>query len=91
MLPEWGRFVIAVKLNKGLRDSNYDQFTRWQSCGSEYSRPKNRGQGMNPRGRGAAGYGGVQNGVGNANPGQARQLLFLVGGQDNAIDDDVDE
>ncbi|GKD35227.1 hypothetical protein Tco_1250736, partial [Tanacetum coccineum] len=25
MLPEWGRFVIAVKLNKCLRDSNYDQ------------------------------------------------------------------
>nr|GEX98506.1 retrovirus-related Pol polyprotein from transposon TNT 1-94 [Tanacetum cinerariifolium] len=25
MLPEWGRFVTTVKLNKGLRDSNYDQ------------------------------------------------------------------
>nr|GEW75467.1 retrovirus-related Pol polyprotein from transposon TNT 1-94 [Tanacetum cinerariifolium] len=25
MLPEWGRFVIAVKLNRGPRDSNYDQ------------------------------------------------------------------
>nr|GEY49957.1 hypothetical protein [Tanacetum cinerariifolium] len=25
MLLEWGRFVTAVKLNKGLRDSNYDQ------------------------------------------------------------------
>nr|GFA67142.1 integrase, catalytic region, zinc finger, CCHC-type, peptidase aspartic, catalytic [Tanacetum cinerariifolium] len=25
MLPEWGRFVTAVKLNTGLRDSNYDQ------------------------------------------------------------------
>ncbi|GKF29923.1 hypothetical protein Tco_0096265, partial [Tanacetum coccineum] len=23
--PEWGRFVMAVKLNRGLRDSNYDQ------------------------------------------------------------------
>nr|GEV29864.1 retrovirus-related Pol polyprotein from transposon TNT 1-94 [Tanacetum cinerariifolium] len=94
---------------------------------------------MNPRGGGAAGYGGVQNRVGNANPGQARQvkcyncngtghisrnytqpkhlqnfeyykdkmllmqaqengvaldaeqLLFLAGGQNNAIDDDVDE
>ncbi|GKB34880.1 hypothetical protein Tco_0879822, partial [Tanacetum coccineum] len=81
MLPEWGRFVTAVKLN-----------------------------------RGAAGYGGVQNKVGNANPGQARQnseyfkdkmllmqaqengvaldeeqLLFITGGQDNVIDEDVDE
>nr|GFC05511.1 hypothetical protein [Tanacetum cinerariifolium] len=25
MLPEWGRFVTAVKLNRGLRDSNDDQ------------------------------------------------------------------
>nr|GEV33837.1 hypothetical protein [Tanacetum cinerariifolium] len=25
MLPEWGRFVMAVKLNRKLRDSNYDQ------------------------------------------------------------------
>nr|GEZ59106.1 hypothetical protein [Tanacetum cinerariifolium] len=34
----------------------------------------NRGQGTNPQGGGAAGYGGVQNRVGNANPGQARQV-----------------
>nr|GEY42784.1 integrase, catalytic region, zinc finger, CCHC-type, peptidase aspartic, catalytic [Tanacetum cinerariifolium] len=25
MLPKWGRFVMAIKLNRGLRDSNYDQ------------------------------------------------------------------
>nr|GEU53444.1 Gag-Pol polyprotein [Tanacetum cinerariifolium] len=25
MMPEWGRFVTVVKLNRGLRDSNYDQ------------------------------------------------------------------
>ncbi|GKC49959.1 hypothetical protein Tco_1072704 [Tanacetum coccineum] len=25
MLPEWGRFVTTVNLNRGLRDSNYDQ------------------------------------------------------------------
>ncbi|GKC22586.1 hypothetical protein Tco_1024736 [Tanacetum coccineum] len=24
MLPEWGRFLTAVKLNRGSRDSNYD-------------------------------------------------------------------
>nr|GEY03397.1 retrovirus-related Pol polyprotein from transposon TNT 1-94 [Tanacetum cinerariifolium] len=98
-----------------------------------------RPRGTNPQGGGAVGYGGVQNRVGNANPGQARQvkcynfneighiaknctqpkrpqnsdyykdkmllmqaqengvaldeeqLLFLAGGQDNAIDDDVNE
>ncbi|GKA74648.1 hypothetical protein Tco_0780950 [Tanacetum coccineum] len=42
---------------------------------------QNRGQGNNARGTGAAGYGGAQNRVGNANP----------GGQDNAVDEDVDE
>ncbi|GKB72930.1 hypothetical protein Tco_0934342, partial [Tanacetum coccineum] len=75
MLPEWGRFVIAVKLNKCLRDSNYDQLHSW--------------------------LGGAQNKVGNANPGQARQengvaldeeqMLFLAGGHDNIVDEDVDE
>ncbi|GKE71544.1 hypothetical protein Tco_1529616, partial [Tanacetum coccineum] len=25
MLPEWGRFVTAVKLNRGLKTSNYDK------------------------------------------------------------------
>nr|GEW37483.1 retrovirus-related Pol polyprotein from transposon TNT 1-94 [Tanacetum cinerariifolium] len=42
---------------------------------------QNRGQETNPQGGGAAGYGGVRNRVRNANP----------GGQDNAIDEDMDE
>nr|GEV07383.1 putative zinc finger, CCHC-type [Tanacetum cinerariifolium] len=66
------------------------------------------GQGMNPQGRNAAGYGGATNRVGNDNQSKARlgqartaqengvaldaeQLLFIVGGQDNVFDDDVDE
>ncbi|GJZ89852.1 hypothetical protein Tco_0661779 [Tanacetum coccineum] len=71
---------------------------------------QNRGQGNHPRGAGAAGNGGVQNRVGNANPAQARQikcyncnaqengvvldeeqLLFLTGGHDTVVDEDVDE
>ncbi|GJY63178.1 hypothetical protein Tco_0464638 [Tanacetum coccineum] len=64
----------------------------------------NRGQGNNARGTGAAGYGGAQNRVRNgtcaagyggaqnrvrnANPCQARQIKC---GQDNAVDEDVDE
>ncbi|GKF71336.1 hypothetical protein Tco_0207450 [Tanacetum coccineum] len=35
---------------------------------------QNRGQGNNALGAGAASYGGAQNRVGNANPGQARQV-----------------
>ncbi|GJV78338.1 retrovirus-related pol polyprotein from transposon TNT 1-94 [Tanacetum coccineum] len=250
MLPEWGRFVTAVKLNRGLRDSNYDQlyaylkqheahanenkmmldrftqhtvdplalmsnvshqqyylqssttlpctyvpphFADNTQLDSGLSPPdnliknltnilalltqsyktylpqtnnqlrtssnprnqatvqddmvvvqnvqgrQNRGQGNNAWGAGATGYGGAQNRVGNANPGQARQvkcyncngivhiarnftqpkhppnseyfkdkmllmqaqengvaldeeqLLFIAGGQDNAIDEYVDE
>ncbi|GJS60932.1 retrovirus-related pol polyprotein from transposon TNT 1-94 [Tanacetum coccineum] len=100
---------------------------------------QNRGQWNNARGACASGYSGAQNRVGNANPGQARQikcynfngighiarnctqpkrpqnseyfkdkmllmqaqengvaldeeqLLFLIGGQDNAVDENVDE
>ncbi|GJR32657.1 hypothetical protein Tco_1108889 [Tanacetum coccineum] len=62
---------------------------------------QNKGQGNNAWGAGAAGYGGAQNRVGNANPRQARQengvaldeehLLFIAGGQDNVVDKDVDE
>ncbi|GJS81087.1 hypothetical protein Tco_0747628 [Tanacetum coccineum] len=156
------RFVTTVKLNRGLRDSNYDQlyaylkqhealtnenkmmlerFTQPNvdplALMSNVSHPQtssntrnqatvqdgrvvvqnvqgrqNRGQGNNAQGAGVVGYRGAQNRVGNANPGQARQikcyncngiaqengvaldedqLLFIVGGQDNAVDEDMDE
>ncbi|GJW97202.1 hypothetical protein Tco_0179010 [Tanacetum coccineum] len=54
---------------------------------------QNRGQGNNARGAGAVGYGGAQNRVRNANPGQARQIKCYNcnGGQDTTVDDDVDE
>nr|GEU37012.1 retrovirus-related Pol polyprotein from transposon TNT 1-94 [Tanacetum cinerariifolium] len=68
MLPEWGRFVTAVKLNRGLRDSNYDQLYAY------LKQHENRGQGNNARGAGAGGDRGAQNRVGYANPGQARQI-----------------
>nr|GEU70834.1 ATP-dependent zinc metalloprotease FTSH 12, chloroplastic [Tanacetum cinerariifolium] len=116
MLPEWGRFVTSVKLNRGLRDSNYDKLyaylkqpethakenkmmlerfsqntvdplalmlnvsnqQRYSPSSSTLSFTQGRqirGQRMNPWGRGVAGYGrGVQNIVGNVNPGQARPV-----------------
>nr|GEV71487.1 integrase, catalytic region, zinc finger, CCHC-type, peptidase aspartic, catalytic [Tanacetum cinerariifolium] len=53
---------------------------------------QNRGQGINPRGGGAAGYRGVQNRVGNANLGQARQnseyykdKMLLMQAQENGV------
>ncbi|GJV74933.1 hypothetical protein Tco_1506517 [Tanacetum coccineum] len=59
---------------------------------------QNRGHGNNTRGAGAVGYGGAQNRVGNANPAQENgvaldeeKLLFIAGGQDTAVDEDVDE
>ncbi|GJW12682.1 hypothetical protein Tco_1578509 [Tanacetum coccineum] len=152
MLPEWGRFVTAVKLNRGLRDSNYDQLYAYLKQHEAHANEnkmmldrftqhtvdplalmsnvshqnqatvqdgrvvvqnvqgrQNRGQGNNARGAGAAGYGGAQNRVRNANPEyfkdkillmQAQengvaldeeQLLFIAYGQDNVVDEDVDE
>nr|GEU49576.1 hypothetical protein [Tanacetum cinerariifolium] len=140
MLPEWGRFVTAVKLYRGLRDSNYDQLYAYLKQHEAHANEnKMIGQGNNTRGAGAAGYRGSQNRVGNTNPSQARQikcynfndichiarnctqpkcphnskyfkdkmllmqaqengvvldeeqLLFIAGGQDNTVDEDVDE
>ncbi|GJT38129.1 hypothetical protein Tco_0937994, partial [Tanacetum coccineum] len=116
MLPEWGRFVTAVKLNKGLKDSNFDQLYAYLKQHEAHANEnkmmlerltqqtvdplalmsngrQNKGHGNNARGAGAVGYEGPQNRVGNANPGQARQVKCYnyIGGQDNAIDEDVDE
>nr|GEU46735.1 integrase, catalytic region, zinc finger, CCHC-type, peptidase aspartic, catalytic [Tanacetum cinerariifolium] len=80
MLPEWGRFVTAMKLNRGLRDSNYDQLNQatiqdGKVVIQNVQGRQNRGHGNNARGAGAgaAGYRGAQNRVGYDNPGQARQ------------------
>nr|GEY16217.1 hypothetical protein [Tanacetum cinerariifolium] len=154
MLPEWGRFVIAVKLNKGLRDSNYDHLTlslmdnlienltntlailtqsyktylpQTNNQLQTSSKPRNqattqdgkvviqnvqgrqnRRQGNNARGAGHIARNCTQpkrphnseyfkdkmllmqaqeNGVTLDD----EQLLFIAGGQDNIVDDDVDE
>nr|GEU78695.1 hypothetical protein CTI12_AA067210 [Tanacetum cinerariifolium] len=83
-----------VKLNRGLRDSNYDQLYAYLKQHENQATiqdgkvviqsvqgRQNRRHGNNARGAGVAGYEGAQNKVGYANP----------GGQDNVVDEDVDE
>nr|GEU93817.1 hypothetical protein [Tanacetum cinerariifolium] len=128
---------FPVKLNRGLRDSNYDQLYAYLKQHEEHVKDnkmmldrftqhtvdplalksnvshqpnqatvqdgrvvvqnvqgrQNRGLRNNARGLGAAGYGGAHNKVGNANLGQARQIKCYNynGGQDNVVDEDVDE
>ncbi|GJR51912.1 retrovirus-related pol polyprotein from transposon TNT 1-94, partial [Tanacetum coccineum] len=131
MLPEWGRFVTAVKLNRGLRDSNYDQLYAYLKQHEAHANENkmmldqftqhtvdplalmsnNRGQENNARGGGATGYGEHKTELGmliqnskyfkdktllmqaqeNRVALDEEQLLFIAGGQDNAIDEDVDE
>ncbi|GJU36546.1 hypothetical protein Tco_1184900 [Tanacetum coccineum] len=101
MLPEWGRFQHEAHANENKM--MLDRFTQHTVdplalMSNNVQGRQNRGQGNNARGGGAAGYGGTQNRVGNANPAQENgvaldeeQLLFIAGGQDNTIDEDVDE
>nr|GEX89088.1 hypothetical protein [Tanacetum cinerariifolium] len=99
----------GVKILKSIDEGPYQMGTFRETLaestegapqfGLERSRGRpNRGQGMNPWGGSADGYGGAQNRVGNvsqgqARPGQARTVKYYNcnGGQDNAFDDDVDE
>nr|GEW71395.1 integrase, catalytic region, zinc finger, CCHC-type, peptidase aspartic, catalytic [Tanacetum cinerariifolium] len=87
------RFVTTVKLNRGLKESNYDQLSAYLK---QHEGRQIRGQGNNERG--TVGNGGAQNRVGNVNSGQARQIkcykcnvVFIASGQDNVVDEDVDE
>ncbi|GKD27653.1 hypothetical protein Tco_1233867 [Tanacetum coccineum] len=89
MLPEWGRFVTQSKTQQSSLRQDVVQNVQGR---------QNRGQGNNTWGAGAAGYRSSkadkmllmqaqENGVVL----DEEQLFFLAGGQDNAIDEDVDE
>nr|GEU50395.1 hypothetical protein [Tanacetum cinerariifolium] len=103
MLPEWDRFVTAVKLNRGLRDSNYDQLVgnanlgqvrhvKCYNCNSTGYIARNCTQ---LKCQQNSEYykdkmllmQAQKNGVAL----DVEQLLFLAGRQEIAIDDDVDE
>ncbi|GJT37004.1 integrase, catalytic region, zinc finger, CCHC-type containing protein [Tanacetum coccineum] len=73
MLPEWGRFVTAVKLNRGMKTSNYDQLYAYLK---QHEAHANENRMMLEKGAVAAGNGGVQNRVGNANPGLEKPIKY---------------
>nr|GEW56178.1 hypothetical protein [Tanacetum cinerariifolium] len=77
MFPEWGRFVTAVKLNKGLRDSNYDQLYAYlkQHENSDYYKDKML----------------LMQAQENEVALDEENLLFLVADDCDAFDSDVDE
>nr|GEV72210.1 retrovirus-related Pol polyprotein from transposon TNT 1-94 [Tanacetum cinerariifolium] len=93
MLPEWGRFITAVKLNRGLRDSNYDQLVdRIEDRGTMHGVQVQlvigelrteleyfKGKMLLMQAQ--------ENGVAL----DEEHVLFIAGGQDNAVDEDMDE
>ncbi|GJU10033.1 hypothetical protein Tco_1132429 [Tanacetum coccineum] len=98
MLPEWGRFVTTVKLNKGLMESNYDQLTSSRNgtkaivhdgrvVASECSGSTGIEVSGNLPGRWLQMVMGVTERVGMLIQCQAGRLS----GQDNTINEDVDE
>ncbi|GJV96048.1 hypothetical protein Tco_1547625 [Tanacetum coccineum] len=124
MLPEWGRFVTTVKLNRGLRDSNYDQlyaylkqheahvnknkmmldrFTQHtvdplalMSNVSHHQVDRIEVRGIMHGVQVQLVMGELRTELGmqiqeNVVALDEKQLLFIAGGQDNVVDDDVDE
>nr|GEX70919.1 Gag-Pol polyprotein [Tanacetum cinerariifolium] len=90
MLPEWGRYVTAVKLNRGLRDSNYDQLYSYLKQHETHAKENKMilEHFSQPTVDPLALLLNVSN---PQHYSPSSQLLFLAGGHDNVFDDDVDE
>ncbi|GJR14998.1 retrovirus-related pol polyprotein from transposon TNT 1-94 [Tanacetum coccineum] len=105
MSPEWDRFVTAVKLNKGLKETNHEQL--FSLINIHYPQHLFSHLMSNH----FTGNGGAQNRAGNANASQGKpikcyncnglghiarnlldeeELLFLAGEKTNTFDADVD-
>ncbi|GJX41854.1 retrovirus-related pol polyprotein from transposon TNT 1-94 [Tanacetum coccineum] len=80
MSPEWDRFVIAVKLNKGLKETNHEQLYAYLKQHEKHAAqdrliieritlPTN-----DPLAFVSTGFGGTQNRVGDANAGQGKPI-----------------
>nr|GEV78755.1 integrase, catalytic region, zinc finger, CCHC-type, peptidase aspartic, catalytic [Tanacetum cinerariifolium] len=77
MLPEWGRFVTAVRLNRGLKTSNYDHLYAYLK---QHDAHANKNKMMLER------Y--TQHAI---DPLTFVAVVVYCGGQDSTFDDDVDE
>nr|GEU33067.1 reverse transcriptase domain-containing protein [Tanacetum cinerariifolium] len=82
MLPEWGGFVTVVKLNRGLRDSNYDQLYAYLKQ-HEVTSPQNLVYFKDKM--------LLMQAQENRMTLDEEQLLFIAGRQANVVDEDVDE
>ncbi|GKA03722.1 hypothetical protein Tco_0676503 [Tanacetum coccineum] len=88
MLPEWGRFVTTVKLNRGLRDSNYDQLYAYLK---QHEAHANENKMMPHSTELHSAQATTKLRTLQRQDVAEDQLLFIAGGQDNAVDEDVDE
>ncbi|GJS05533.1 hypothetical protein Tco_0585602 [Tanacetum coccineum] len=101
MLPEWSRFITEVKLNRGLKESNFDQLYAYLK---QHEVHANENRMMMERNKATVQDDRVvvqdvrdryNNRVGNMNPGQAKPLMSTtvkgIREQVTNFDDDVDD
>nr|GEY58935.1 putative reverse transcriptase domain-containing protein [Tanacetum cinerariifolium] len=85
MLPKWGRFVTTVKLNRGLKSSNYNHMYAYLKQHKAHVNENNMM--LERHTQHAIDPLALENGVVL----DEEQLLFIAGGYTNTFDYDVDE